>query len=102
MNRTLAVALLAISAASSALADDITIDPTPFVSTRTRAEVQAELRQFKQAGVNPWAQGYDQLARLRSTKTRAQVTAEYLQSREEAAALGAEDSGSAWLAARSH
>ncbi len=39
-----AAAAIAIAALGSgkAYADDITIDPTPFVSTKTRAEVRAE------------------------------------------------------------
>jgi hypothetical protein len=99
MNRNIAAALIALAAASSALADDITIDTTPFVSTRSRAEVQAELQQYRQSDTDVWAQDYDQLAGFHSTQTRAQVTADFLQSREQAAALVAEDSGSAMLAA---
>ncbi|GAB3655937.1 DUF4148 domain-containing protein [Ramlibacter alkalitolerans] len=105
MHRTIAaavIALVAASSASSVLADDITVETTPFVSTSSRAQVNAQLQQFRQAGVDPWAQHYDQLAALRSSRTRAQVRADYLQSRQETAALTAEDSGSAWLAARAH
>jgi hypothetical protein len=102
MNRNLAAALIAVAAASSALADDITVDTTPFVSSRSRAEVQAELQQSRQSGVDVWAQDYDQLAAFHSSKSRAEVTAEYLQSRDQAAALVAEDSGSAWLSARAY
>jgi hypothetical protein len=61
---TLAFASIAFSGA--ALADDITVDHTHFVSTKTRAE----------------------------------VTAEYLATRQATAALTAEDSGSAYLAQR--
>ncbi len=84
----------ALVAASSAFAETPLVDTTPFVSSKTRAEVPAELQQYRTAGVNPWAQSYDQLRGLRSSKTRAQVTAEYLQSRDQTAALTAEDSGS--------
>jgi hypothetical protein len=100
MNRkTLAAALVLVAAAGSALADDITVDNTPFTSTRSRAEVLAELQQFKASGVNPWAQNFDQLKSFTSAKTRAQVTADYLASRELTAATTGEDSGAAWLAA---
>jgi hypothetical protein len=98
MNRTIATALIAF-AASSAFAESPIADATPFVSAVSRTQVQAELAQFKASGVNPWAQHYDQLAGFRSAKSRAQVSAEYVQSRDETAALTAEDSGSAWLSA---
>jgi hypothetical protein len=101
MNRkSLLAALVLVASAGSALADDITIDNTPFVSTRTRAEVLAELQQFKASGVNPWSQNFDQLKAFRSATTRAQVSAEYLASREQTAATTGEDSGATWLAAR--
>ena len=70
-----------------------------FNGTRTRTEVQAELGQYQQAGVNPWATSYNQLTGFRSSKTRAQVQAEYLADRDAVAAFTAEDSGSAYLAA---
>jgi hypothetical protein len=70
-----------------------------FNGTRTRAEVQAELAQYKQAGVNPWSIQYNPLNSFRSAKTRAQVQAEYLADRDAVAAFTAEDSGSAYLAA---
>ena len=68
-----AVAAFAAFASAAARADDITIDPTPFQSARTRAEVQAELVQFKRSGVNPWATSYNQLAQFRSTRARTDV-----------------------------
>jgi hypothetical protein len=84
--------------ASHAVADDITIDPNPFVSTATRAQVQQEMRAFRQAGVNPWSDSYDALAQFRSTTTRAEVMAQFHASRNEVAALTGEDSGSIYLA----
>lgn len=105
MNRKSTIAaLIAIAATSSAfagtsLAGDISIDDTAFTSTRTRAEVQAELAQFKQAGVNPWSTSYNPLRDFRSEKTREQVTAEYQASRDSVAANTSEDSGSAFAAA---
>ena len=99
MTRSLAIAIaIACAAAGSAYAGDITIDPNPFVSTATRAQVREELRQLQQSGVNPWATDYDQLADLRSEKTRAQVTTEYAGSREAADSLGREDSGATYVA----
>ena len=98
MNRNFALALCFASASiGTAFADDITIDPTPFVSTASRAQVKEELRQFQASGVNPWADDYDQLAHFHSTATRAEVTAAFMGSRNEVEALGSEDSGSAYL-----
>jgi hypothetical protein len=99
MNRTL-IAAIALVAASSAFAESPLAGNTQFTGARSRADVQAELQQYQAAGVNPWAQGYNQLRGFDSAKSRAQVTAEYLQSRGETAALTAEDSGSAYLSSR--
>jgi hypothetical protein len=102
MNRTCALSLaIALSAAGSAFADDITIDPHPFVSTASRAQVKEELRQFRQSGINPWADDHNTLAQFRGSKTRAEVTAEYMGSRATVSAFTGEDSGSAYLA-RTH
>ena len=99
MNRKFATVLvLAAAAAGNAFADDITIDTTPFVSSKTRAEVQAELVQFKQAGNSPWSNQHNPLRAFRSEKSRADVTADYLASRSRVAAFTGEDSGSAFLA----
>ena len=102
MNAKILLATAAIAAAFSGIAraDDITIEPTAFVSAKTRAEVNAELAQYKQAGVNPWSTSYNPLKGFQSSRTRAEVTAEYIANRDEVRALGAEDSGSAYLAAR--
>lgn len=100
MNRTIAsvLAITAAAFAANAFADDITIDTTPFVGSKTRAEVQADLAQFKRAGTSPWSTQYNQLAKFQSAKSRAEVTAEYTAARDEVAALNGEDSGSAYLA----
>ena len=98
MNRKIALALASLCiTAGPALADDITIDPQPFTSTLSRAQVMEELAQFRRSGVNPWAQNYDQLAQLRSTNTRADVRSSYLAERDTVAAFGGEDSGSAYM-----
>jgi len=100
MNRNFAlIAVFAATAATSAFADDITIDPTPFVSTRARAEVQAELAQYKQEGVNPWSISYNPLKYFHSAKSRDEVQQEFVASRELVHAMNGEDSGSSWLAA---
>jgi hypothetical protein len=100
MNRTIAIAAIALAAASSAFAEGPIGESQPFVSSKSRAEVRAELLQYQAAGVNPWARNYDQLAGMRDGKTRAQVTSEFRQSREQSAALIGEDSGSAYLSNR--
>lgn len=99
MNRNIASALiLAAAAVGNAFADDITIESTPFSSTASRAEVQAELKQYKQAGVNPWAMSYNQLKGFNSVKSRNEVVGEFIANRAAVSALNGEDSGSAYLA----
>lgn len=101
MNRNIALAaLFALALSGNAFADDITIDTTPFVSSKTRAEVQAELTQFKKAGTSPWSIRYNPLASFRSTVSSEEVIAAYLASRSEVAAFSGEDSGSSYLTAR--
>lgn len=102
MNRTFAIAatVLAATVATNALADDITVDKTPFNSSRSRAEVLSEFAQFKQSGVNPHSSSYNPLRSFRSEKTRAQVEQEFLGTREQAHAVTGEDSGSAYFAKR--
>jgi hypothetical protein len=102
MNRKIALALILASTGAVAYADDITMDPVPFTSTPTRAQVMQELRQFRQAGVNPWADDYNQVAQFRSGLTREQVIAEFMLTRDSFAALNGEDSGSVYLARRDH
>lgn len=90
--------VLASAFAASAFAETPTIVTEPFVSTKTRAEVQAELAAYRQAGVNPWSTQYNPLRSFRSTASREAVTAEYIASRDVVRALGGEDSGSVYLA----
>jgi hypothetical protein len=104
MQRFIITTIIAASFAGSALAESPLASGTEtFVSTKSRAEVQAELAQFKKAGVNPWSTSYNPLAAFRSTKSRAEVTAGYLTERDEVHAFTAEDSGDTLLrsAARS-
>jgi hypothetical protein len=112
MKRTTLIATLAIASLSGAaafagtgLAGDISVETEPFVSTKSRAEVRAELDAFRKSGVNPWADEYNQLAGFTSSKARAEVSAEYVSNRDAVAALNGEDSGSRYLAdlnAREH
>ena len=105
MNRTtttiLALAFAALSGAASAqtgFAGDISVETKPFVSTKSRAEVRAELDAYRKEGVDLWAQHYNPLTSFVSSKSRAQVTAELRADPQAAAALTGEDSGSRQLA----
>lgn len=101
MNRyALAIALATLAAAGQVFADEVTLDTTPFVSSATRAQVQADLQQFRAAGVNTLADDYNPLRQFRGAKTRAEVTAEFLRSRNVVAAMTGEDSGSFYLSQR--
>lgn len=101
MNRKFALALVvAAAAAGNAFADDITVETSPFVSTLTRAEVQAQLSQRTPATSNPASIQYNPLANFNSTLTREQVVADYIANRDWVAAMTGQDSGSAYLASR--
>jgi hypothetical protein len=101
---TTAAAIFAAAAIASgnAYADDITVDKTPFVSSRTRADVQAEVMgqgELLRAASSEYSTQGNQAAKPTSTYTRAQATAEYISAREQVNALTAEDSGSSYFAA---
>ena len=100
--KTTKLLLIASLAAASfgAMAESPEGSPLPenFQSTLSRAQVQSDLAAYKQAGVNPWSTSYNQLGQFNSARSRAEVRAEYLASRDQVAALTGEDSGSAWLA----
>ena len=110
MNRNLASTLAIASTAAAALAfaamassnayaDDITIDNTPFISTRTRAEVRADVMgQSEQLRMASSELTMQQAAPASSDYTRAQAKADFLASRNEVSALNSEDSGSSYLA----
>lgn len=100
MNRNSLIALVLAATGSVAFADDITIDTTPFVSTATRAEVKAEQAAFEASGRDPWAREYNPLADFQAQRSRDEVRAEYLRSRDRVDAFTGEDSGSAFLAVR--
>jgi hypothetical protein len=98
MNRIVTTALLAASAGLTghAFADDIT-PSEPFVSTAERAQVQAGVAQARTVA-NPWSIAYNPLATFSSSRTREEVRAEYMASRDEVAPLTGEDSGAFALA----
>ena len=102
MNAKLALSSLALAAAfaGNAFAEspNAGVYNDQFTAGKTRAEVQAELAAYKQTGVNPWSTQYNPLRSFQSTRTRADVVADYVGSRDEVHALTAEDSGSAYLA----
>ncbi len=98
-----AAAALALAAMTSvAYADDITIDATPFISTKSRAEVRAEVigkaEQIRMAH-GEGAPEMNHASTSGSTLTRAQVRDEYMASRAQVSAFNGEDSGSAYLTA---
>ena len=98
MNRKSILIALAIAATvGTASAESYVEYNTPFASSGSRAAVNAELAQARQAGVNPWSTSYNPQAQFRSTKTRAQVVGEYLAARGVVDAFTGEDSGSAYL-----
>lgn len=110
MTRTLASTLTIVStaaaacafaaiAAGNAYADDITVETTPFVSTRTRADVQAEVMgQAEQLRIASSDWSLNQSFLPHSGFTRAQAKSDYIAARREVNAMTAEDSGSSYLA----
>jgi hypothetical protein len=99
MNKLTFITLL-IAISSAAVAESPTIiDETSFTSTKTRAEVQAELFAFKR-GANPWSTSYNQFAGMQVATSRDAVREELLAARRQGAlgAMHGEDSGSLFLA----
>jgi hypothetical protein len=97
MNRKFALALV-LSVAGAAQADDPTPEPPQFISAHSRADVIAELQQFRRSGIDPWAQDYNPIAAFHGSRSRASVRDEYIAARGAVAALNGEDSGSMYLA----
>lgn len=81
--RHLIAAALAALSTTAALADDPTIDTTPFVSTLSRSEVNAEVRQAAKAHtlVVAGELGGERLSAPVSTLTRSEVKADVLAAR---------------------
>ena len=108
MNKLIIIAAVAVASvasftATSAWADDITVDNQSFVSTKTRAEVRAEMLQARADGsMAAWSAegGLAPLTTAASRLTRQEVVAEMRVSREAgfaSAGLTGEDSGSFYL-----
>ena len=96
-----AATLAATLMAGNALAETPTIDTTPFVSTLSRAQVQAEVMRVRSqlsAGGKEWAMQYDDPQPLTTGVTRAETTAAYIAAREQVRAINSEDSGSSYFA----
>ncbi|MBI5279787.1 MAG: DUF4148 domain-containing protein [Burkholderiales bacterium] len=99
--KTLSALVITAAAAGSAFAESpgTWTNADLGVSTKTRAEVQAELAAYKKAGVNPWSISYSMTRDFRSTASRADVTAQYLKNRDAVAAINSEDGGAGSFAA---
>jgi hypothetical protein len=86
---------------TSAYAETPTIDTTVFVSTRSRADVQAELmgqRGQITAAASEWTMQHNDARPFQSTLTAEQVRSEYKAARNEVRMLTGEDSGSSYFA----
>ncbi|MFY9511522.1 MAG: DUF4148 domain-containing protein [Rubrivivax sp.] len=100
-----AVAILSLVAAGAAFAGDITPDDSAtqmFTTTKTRAQVQAELFAARADGsIKVWSTSHNPLALAKSDKTRDQVMAELRDAERDAdyaVTWYGEDSGSFALA----
>jgi hypothetical protein len=99
MNRNIALAIvLATASVGSAFAGEITPEPAPFVSAISRAQVQAELAQYRRDGIDTTSYEYNPLSQFKSSTTRAQVSADYIANRDLVAALDAQARGAAAVA----
>lgn len=100
---TVAAAALAASfiAATAHAEGPIASGPdTPFVSSRTRAEVRAEVirsGEAVRAAASEWDRNQHTFQPVAGGPTRAQIAAEYISARDEVHALNGEDSGAAYL-----
>jgi len=92
---TIALLAAAVIASTPAYAEDITVEQSPFVSSRTREEVSAELK-IPYPGGNPWSGAYN-MFQARSTATREQIQGEYIMTRDTDNAFHGEDSGSVYI-----
>ena len=89
---TISLLSVAVIASTAAYADDITVGQSPFVSSRTRDEVSAEVR-TPYPGGNPWSGAYN-MFQAPSTATSEQIQGEYVTARDTVNAFHGEDSGS--------
>lgn len=105
MNRS-ALALAAVLSTVAFAAQAESPDPSgQFATAVTRQAAQPASVQAERAKVapgnsaNPWSTRFNPLDGFRSERTRAEVQADYIASRERVAAFTGEDSGAAYLAA---
>jgi len=92
---------LAAIAPGDAYADDISLDTQQFISSKTRADIRAELLSQPASvkmNASELAMQDNYLPPIKSVATREQVRAEYKASRDEVNRLLGEDSGSSYLA----
>jgi len=99
---TAAAAIFAVAAIASGTAyagEKDVFGDTSFVSTKTRAEVQAEVIGQSEAlrMTHSLATASNQAPKVASGYTREQATAEYMAARRQVNAMNGEDSGAAWL-----
>lgn len=116
MNRKFASALSVLASAAAILAaaaiatgnayaDDITMETTPFVSTRTRADVRTEVigqSRLLSVAASEWSMQMNKVTQPGGASTRAQATAEYIAARDQVRAQNGEDSGSTYFASMPH
>ena len=88
---TIALIAAAVMVSLPAYADDITGEQSAFLSSKTREEVNADLK-TPWPGGNPWSGTYN-MFQGRSTATSEQVQGEYIRARDQANAMHGEDSG---------
>lgn len=112
---TAIAATMVLTVARNARADDITIEPTPFVSSRTRAEVRNDLSMPGRNGTTEWSlqhpapqqasvqQGATEessqpgASRAMPLQARADVRAQIIAARRQITEMNSEDSGSSYL-----
>lgn len=99
---TLAAAVLgAALMTGSARAEGPIGDSSPFTSSRTRAEVKAELMQDRNlvtSAGSEWTMQRGEPVHAANGYTRAQARAEYIAARDEVRALTSDDGGSSYFA----
>jgi hypothetical protein len=100
-SKHLIAALIAVAPLTAALADEYyegADRALQITSTVSRAEVAAQARSEHVAVIGEDSGSAAIAANFHGSKTRAQVTAEYLANRDESRALTGEDSGSEYIA----
>jgi hypothetical protein len=97
---TAAAVAVALVSPRNAYAESTAEYTTPFTSTRSRAEVQAELMggsELLRTGSSEWAMQHNEPMALKSDETREHARAEYKFARQEVTAVTEEDSGSTYF-----